>query len=72
MHIDPEAPANITNVASLFYSVFQVIRNISKEDWNLNIYILLSPILLPIAKNVTIQAYSLYPDTLHGFQVRKI
>lgn len=72
MDFDPEAPANIRNVASLFGSVFQVIRNISKGNRNLNIYILLSPIPLPSAKNVNIRAYSLYPDTLHGFQVRKI
>lgn len=71
MYFDAEAPANTRNVASLFCSVIQVIRNISKEDRNLNIYILLSSVLLPNPKNVNIWANSLYPDTLRGFQVRK-
>jgi len=52
--------------------MFQVISNTSKEDRKLNIYILLPPTLPSILPILNVKAYSLYPDSLHSFQIRKM
>lgn len=70
--LPPLTSRYIRNVVILFCSVFSVIKNICKEDRKLNIYILLPPILPPNLTNLNVKAYSLYPDTLQGFQVRKM